>query len=182
MGDKYTLTHETADLTGLEVKTEAFRVRLGIEHPGSRRETEPMSALLGVEPLGVEPRAEFMTAPRPDLNGLRVKLPNRPEVYLTDRGYRRWIPNAMTYGNLFRDWTGIVVDINIDEISLGPSITSGAVLVRPDGAAPVYLVDNNAKRWVVSPAAMDKYHFNWNRVYVIPPVVVNSIPTADAIG
>jgi hypothetical protein len=175
-----TVTHEFADPKQLERRTEPFLVRIGIEPADTGRYVE-MEAFSGIEPMGVEPRAEAMAVPRTDLNGLRVKLPNRPEIYLVDRGYRRWIPNPFTYNNLFRDWNGIVVDINITDISLGASFTSGAVLVRPDGSAPVYLVDNGVKRWITSPAAMDKYHFNWGRVYVIPPVVVNSIPTADPI-
>src|SRR5262249_26247406 len=63
-------------------------------------------------PMGVEPVADFWAAPRPDLNGLRVKLPNRPEIYLIDRGYRRWIPNPATYNNPLRHWNGIIVGIN----------------------------------------------------------------------
>ena len=32
----------------------------------------------------------------------------------------------------------------------------------------MYLISNGVKRWVTSPAAMDKYYFAWNRVYGVP--------------
>ena len=133
--------------------------------------TEPLELRIGIAP------AQFAT-PRPDLSGLRVKLPNHPEVYLIDpEGYRRWIPNPDTYNNLFRGWDGIVVDIDINEIAQAAPLSDGAILARAANAAPVYLVSNGVKRWITSPQVMDKYHFRWDRVYVLPPAVVNLIPT-----
>ena len=133
------------------------------------RRTDPFSLTVGAAPAAV--------IPRPDLAGLRVKLPTQPQIYLIDPdGYRRWIPNPDTYNNLFRDWNGVVTDIDINEIAEGSALTDGAVLVRGSNSAPVYLVSNSMRRWVTSPAAMDKYHFNWNRVYVVPPVLVDFIP------
>jgi len=116
--------------------------------------------------------------PRPDLAGLRVKTPNRPEIYLIDPdGFRRRIPNPQTYNNLFRDWNGVVVDIDITQIAESSPLTSGAILARADGTAPVFLISNGVKRWVTSPATMDKYYFNWNRVYVVPGALVDFIPS-----
>jgi hypothetical protein len=182
--------HKTAsreELEGLERKTEPFQVRVGIDPPDRERAREVDREVLerlkaDYAPLGVQPMETAWASPRPDLNGLRVKLPNRPEIYLIDRGYRRWIPNPATYNNLFRDWNGIVTDISITDIPLSTQITSGAVLARGDGTAPVYLIDNGVKRWVTSPAAMDKYYFAWNRVYVVPPVLVNFIPNGASIS
>ncbi len=124
---------------------------------------------------------ENLGSPRPDLNGLRVKLPSAPEIYLIDRGYRRWIPNPATYNNLFRDWNGIVTDIDINEIPLASQISNGAILGRADGTAPVFLIDQGMKRWIVSPAIMDQYYFAWNQVYVLPPATVDSVPSGSNI-
>jgi hypothetical protein len=33
------------------------------------------------------------------------------------------------------------------------------------------------KRWITSPAVMDKYNFTWDRVYVVLPVLLSPIPT-----
>lgn len=133
-----------------------------------------------VEPkLGITPAA--MPGPRPDLAGLRVKLPTQPQIYLIDPdGYRRWIPNPVTYNNLFRDWNNVVVDIAINEIPESSALTDGAILARADGAAPVYLISNGIKRWITSPAAMDKYYFSWDRVYVLPHVMVDFIVTGPS--
>jgi hypothetical protein len=139
------------------------------------RELETKSAPVELK-MGIAPALFF--SPRPDLSGLRVKSPNQPAIYLIDpEGYRRWIPNPQTYNNLFRGWDGVIVDINIDEIAASTPLSDGAILARADGTAPVYIVSNGIKRWITSPQAMDKYDFNWARVYVVPGVLVDSIPT-----
>jgi hypothetical protein len=177
--------HKLADPKELEKASKPTPVKLGVEPPGNKAPAADAELMqenaAALKPMGVQPVATFWGSPRPDLNGLRVKFPNQPAIYLIDRGYRRWIPDPATYNNLFRDWNGIVVDIDIDEIPLAPQITSGAVLVRADGTAPVYLVDQGMKRWIVSPAMMDKYYFAWNRIYVLPRGVVDPIPVGPNI-
>jgi hypothetical protein len=148
-------THKTADAAELEVAA------------------KPLTLGVGLAPAGA--------GPRPDLNGLRLKSPAAPAIYLVLDGFRRWIPDPDTYNNLFRDWNGVIVDIDIDSVPEGSSLTSGAVLARPIGMAPVYLVSNSAKRWVTSPAAMDKYYFAWNRIIEVPHVLLDSIPEGPPI-
>jgi hypothetical protein len=179
------MNYKTADGKSLEIITKPIPVRVGVEPPGDKSLIMKTQFLeeseTGFASMGVEPVAENWSAPRPDLNGLRVKLPNRHEIYLIDRGYRRWIPNPATYNNLFRDWNGVVIDIDIDEIPLGASITSGAVLARASGTAPIYLIDQGLKRWIASPAIMDKYYFAWGRVYTLPSATINAIPSGSNI-
>ena len=132
--------------------------------------TTPFELTIGITP-------KMYLTPRPDLSGLRVKLPNHPEIYLIDpEGYRRWIPNPATYNNLFRNWDGVVTDIDIGEIAMSAPLSNGAILARAASTAPVFLVSNGIKRWITSPPVMDKYYFNWNRIYVVPDVLVNFIP------
>lgn len=119
---------------------------------------------------------------RPDLNGVRLKGPASPAIYVVIDGYRRWIPDPATYNNLFRDWNGVIVVSNLPDIAEAEPLTSGAVLARPAGMAPVYLVSNGVKRWITAPSVMDKYYFNWSRVQNLPPNVVNSIPTGSTIS
>jgi hypothetical protein len=177
--------HRLADPKTLAKVTKACPVSMGVKPPGDMPPVVDLALIkeldLAQTSMGMQHAVMHWGGPRPDLNGLRVKFPNQPEIYLIDRGYRRWIPNPATYNNLFRDWEGIVVDIDINEIPLAPQITSGAVLVRADGTAPVYLVDSGVKRWIVSPAMMDKYYFNWNRVYVLPAGSVDPIPMGPNI-
>lgn len=148
--------HKTADAAELEVAA------------------KPLTLAVGLDPAAA--------GPRPDLNGLRLKSPAAPAIYLVLDGFRRWIPDPDTYNNLFRDWNGIVVDINIDSVPEASPLTSGAVLARPIGMAPVYLVSNSTKRWVTSPAAMDKYYFAWNRIVQVPHVLLDSIPEGPSIA
>jgi hypothetical protein len=116
--------------------------------------------------------------PRPDLAGLRVQSPNTAPIYLIDpEGYRRWIPNPATYDSLFRNWNGVAVDLGTNLIASRPALDDGAFLARAPGTAPVYLVSNGVKRWVVSPATMDKYWFDWSKVRDVPAPALNSIPT-----
>jgi hypothetical protein len=153
VGFRFTLLHKTANVQDIEVKTDPIVIS-----KGDRPSDAPV--------------------PRKDLAGLRVKSPASPELFVIDPdGLRRYIPNPGTYNSLFRDWNGIVVDINVNEISRGADLTSGAVLVRAAGTAPVYLISNGQKRWITSPAVMDKYHFNWNTVLQVPAALVDFIPT-----
>lgn len=119
--------------------------------------------------------------PRPDLSGLRVRSPNTAPIYVIDPdGYRRWIPNPDTYNNLFRDWTSVVVDLGTNLIAAGPALDDGAFLARAPGTAPVYLVSNGQKRWIVSPATMDKYWFDWSKIRDVPLSALNAIPTGPS--
>jgi hypothetical protein len=148
--------HKFADAAALEVQTEPEEVGIGFDE-----------ALFEI--------------PRPDLNGIRMTLPGPSTVWLIDRGYKRGIPNPETYNNLFRDWNGIVVSIDVNEIPSGPNITNGAILATRPGPGTVYLIDNGVKRGILNPAVMDKYHFAWNRIYRVPQIVLDSIPDGDII-
>jgi hypothetical protein len=128
--------------------------------------------------LGIDPNA--LPIPRPDLSGARLKSPTAPEVYLVDpSGYLRWVPNPDTYDNLFRDWNGITISTGLDAIARGSDITSGAVLSKGSNSDQVYLISNGIRRWITSPAVMDKYYFNWNKIVVVPQVVIDSIPQGE---
>jgi hypothetical protein len=141
------------------------------------REAEVKTLQLVVK-VGATPQA---AGPRPDLAGLRLKAPNNPAVYVVDpQGFLRWIPDPATYNNLFRDWNSIVTDVDLVNIAQGPALTEGAVLALGTGTAPVYLVSNGTKQWITSPAAMDKYDFNWNTIVQVPNVLINSIPTGPS--
>lgn len=118
---------------------------------------------------------------RKDLNGLRIQKPGTSAIYLVDEGMKRHIPDPETYDGLFRDWNGVVQDLDIDDISTGDPLDHGATLVRGDGDPAVYLVDHGHKRHIGNPATMDRYHLEWDTVKVVPPVVVAAIPTGAQI-
>src|SRR4051794_14942050 len=80
----------------------------------------------------------------------------QPEVYLIDRGFRRYIPNVTTYENLFRDWECIIEDIDIETIRLGDPLSDGASLVRVTGREEVYFVDEGIRRLIPCAQVLDK--------------------------
>lgn len=120
---------------------------------------------------------------RNDLNGLRIKKPGDPKVYLIDRGRRRHIPDRATYDSLFRGWGGIIEDINLPGITPGPAIPKGAVLVKSAKKPQVYLVDGKTKRHVSTRGRMDKYHFRWpaGSKKQIPQIILDALPTGPKI-
>lgn len=118
----------------------------------------------------------------PELNGARLKGAGSPAVHLILDGKRRWIPNPNTYNNLFRNWNGIQTVIDIGSIDDGGQLSDGAILAKSPNDPAVYLVSNGIKRWITSPAAMDKYYFDWNKIVSLSPVALNSIPTGGSIS
>jgi hypothetical protein len=107
---------------------------------------------------------------RTDINGLRLKVPLADPTYLLDMGKIRWIPNPAVYNQLFRDWNGIVQDIDTKEIDEGDPIPVTAILFRCIDSPKVFLLDgvspHQTKRWITSPAVMDRYNFDWNKIQV----------------
>ena len=136
--------------------------------------TEPLSFGTGV------PLEERITA-RPELNGKRIKTVDSPAIYLVIDGYRRGIPNPSTYNNLFRDWNNILISFDITSIPVAPSISSGALLVKSSDSNKVFLLSDGQKRHISSPKIMDKYNFNWDRVNIVAPIFLSSIPTGAII-
>jgi hypothetical protein len=116
--------------------------------------------------------------PRTDQAGSRRVLPGSTSVYVIDSdGYRRSIPNHLTYNRLFRSWQGIVDDPDIERMAERPGLTSGAMLVRGDLSTTLYLLDHGIKRCIPSPALMDKYWFSWERIEVLKQFLVDTIPS-----
>jgi hypothetical protein len=144
--------------------------------------TDPIPITIGYTPGGDEKEALQASEPRPDLNGVRCKFSNQPHIYLIDAGCRRHIPDPATFNNLFRNWEGIVIDNDINDIPEARAIQSGAVLSKGNLTPAVYLIDNGQKRHIISPAVMDKYNFAWNRIYVVPQVQIDAIPTGPSIS
>src|SRR5260370_3926566 len=144
--------------------------RIEIPPVGPVVEQPPSSERLGV--------AEAVPcAPRRDLAGHRLVSPGHPEVYLIDPdGYRRRIPNHTTYNRLFRNWSGVDDEARLQEIALGPELTTGTILVRGDAVDASYLLDQGRKRMVTDAAVMDKYWFNWSRIFAVRQAVIDPIP------
>jgi len=55
------------------------------------------------------------------------------------------------------------------------------MLARAPGQHEVYLVDAGVKRWIKSPAVMDKYRFSWDQIREISASQLQGIPDGDPI-
>ncbi|WP_353853407.1 CHAT domain-containing protein [Accumulibacter sp.] len=120
-------------------------------------------------------------ARRPSLNGFRVKSPGSTSIYLVDKGSKRHIPDPATYNNLFDSWSDVIEDPSIDDIDLGPPISPGASLMQAHGDTAVYFVEPTCRRWVTSPATMERYRFAWARIQTVSPDILGSIPEGSPI-
>ncbi len=116
--------------------------------------------------------------PRPDLACRRLRQPGDGHIYLINpEGTRQMVPNEYTYNLLFRDWSGIFDDQDLNEIPRAADLSNGATLVQGTGQDQIYLVSNGQKRWVTSPAVMDRCNFKWAAKGSTPPSIVDAIPT-----
>jgi len=152
---------KTTDLPNNPVPAKAIEVK-----------TELLKPSVGID-------ATCQPEPRTEYAGLRLKDLTGPAIYLVNpEGYLMLIPDPKTYNNLFRNWDGIQAT-DISNIAKGPALSVDAVLAKADNSDTVYIVSNGVKRGIPSPAVMDKYHFNWERIYVVPHVLIDSIPTGN---
>ncbi len=119
--------------------------------------------------------------PRPDLACKRLRLPGDGNIYLVNpEGNRQWIPNTYTFNLLFRDWTGIYDDPDLNEIARTADLENGSAVIRAGGEDKVYFVTNGTKRWITSPEVMDRCNFRWpGQDTSLPPAVVDAIPTGN---
>jgi hypothetical protein len=132
--------------------------------------TDPVEVARGLD-------IESFRLPRPDLAGLRVTPLTGGPIYLVNpEGLLQWVPNPPTYNNLFRSWDG-VISLDTAPLPIGTTLSDGAILAKGHASAAVYIISNGRKRWITSPAAMDKYYFAWEAVYVVPQVLIDFIPT-----
>jgi hypothetical protein len=130
--------------------------------------------------LAAEPSQEAL---RPELAGKRVQATGDPAIYLVDEdGDKRYIPDAYTYANLFRDGTGIQA-MDVSSITSGPDITSGSYLAWDGGAGdPIYFISNGQKREIGGPTVMDKFWFNYNRVRTLSLSILDLLPNGPDLS
>ena len=106
------------------------------------------------------------------------------KIFVLDGGLLRWIPDPPTYNSLFANWNGILTyaeDHFVTSLHQGPQLPSGAYLAKAVAFPQVYLVENNVKRWIVSPDVMTAYDFGWNLIYQVPPGYLNGLASGAAV-
>jgi hypothetical protein len=120
--------------------------------------------------------------PRPDLNGRRIKHPDKGAVFLVDTGFKRLITTPQIYNRLFVDWKSIEPVQDVESIPNGPPLSDGAVLVSAEGGDKLYLVDRGVRRLIGSDELFEKYGFNRKKVAVVPPLVLESVPAGRPLS
>lgn len=130
----------------------------------------------------MENTAATQGAPRNDLNGRRIKHPEKGAVYLIDTGFKRLITTPQIYNRLFTEWKSIEPMGDLEVIPNGPPLSDGAVLVSTEGGDKVYLVDRGVRRLIGSDQVFEKYGFNRKKVAVVPPLVLESVPAGRPLA
>lgn len=120
--------------------------------------------------------------PRPDLNGRRIKHPDKGAVFLVDTGFKRLVTTPQIYNRLFVDWNSIAPMADLESIPNGPPLSDGAVLVSAEGGDKLYLVDRGVRRLIGSDELFEKYGFNRKKVAVVPPLVLESVPAGRPLS
>ena len=116
-------------------------------------------------------------------DGYRVKTSSNATVYVVINNQKRAIPDMTTFNNLFDNTTDIqvVTQAQLNSISPGATLTSGAVLAKGSGAT-VYLITNNQRLPIMSMETVDKYDFDINKVVTTPDVILNLIAQGAVIS
>lgn len=119
-------------------------------------------------------------AVRTDLNGIRVRLPGSPPIYLIDKGYRRHIHNYQDYVDLFTDESDVVEDLNVNDITLGDPFPTNAGLYKNTAGTKLYFLDGTELRLVQNNRV---YGFDKSAATVIPTALMNWITgTLPTVG
>jgi hypothetical protein len=118
-------------------------------------------------------------------NGLRVKEVGNPTIYLIDNGTKRGITSPDVYNRLFRNWDNVHELLTLSGVPNGTIIDGNIGLVKFENNPKVYLLvknihGNTVKRWITSPAAMDKYNFRWD-MPIMPAWMEHTIPDGTSI-
>jgi hypothetical protein len=158
--------------------TQRSLTEAGVERIADAAAKPPSSGRTETSPSSGRIRLVADTAvPRPDRSGQRLVCPGHAEIYLVDPdGFRRLVPNYTTYNRLFRSWSGIMDDARLADIAPRPPFSTGTVLVRGDASERIYLVDEGQRRRITSAAVMDRYWFDWARLFVVKQALIDRIP------
>ena len=127
----------------------------------------------------------------PFQEGDAIKGDAAPEVYRTEGGNRRWIPDAETLHSLGYTWAQVEIlpQTEVNQIPLGSPIPSviqappypdGTLLMgisRPE----VYVVEGGRRRWIPDAPTFDCYGYRWADIKQIQDAVLNAIPMGSAL-
>jgi hypothetical protein len=164
-------------------------MKLGLVPALERDEAPPLTPGLALAlKLGLAPSMKLSLAPyvssgaissakpRPDLAGKRLRRPGGRTAYLVDpAGYRRRMPDDLSYARLFRDGARIADHRGLETIVQGPSFSANTMLVRGHTSETLYLLDRGRKRRIAGTATLHKYCFESDRVFVVRQPLIDAM-------
>ena len=131
--------------------------------------------------------SDGMALVRTDLDGSRLYVPGKPEVWLVFHGLRHHVTSPQVYEALFIGVEGHTSVETVDDIKRGFDLNEGTCLVRGDGAdEATYLVtgfptSEARKHHVSSWETFLSFGFDERLVRTTPWLVLSTVPTGRAL-
>ena len=124
------------------------------------------------------------------LEGQLIRTKSNIGICLVANGTRVYIPDPLTYANLFgsASWR-MVDDSTYNAIPHGPDFVRGSVLMQASSAGQIYVAINAQtssgtvvqKIWIQNPATFTKYQFSWNNIVYVDDRVLGLIPNGGVL-
>lgn len=109
---------------------------------------------------------------RSDLDGVRLHVIGRPELWLVFHGKRHRVASPAVYQSLFVETAGLLLNDEFDEIIEGAELNEGSCLIRFDGEHDVFLLTGSGKESTIYKIASQEtfldFAFDEGRVRAIP--------------
>lgn len=121
-----------------------------------------------------------------DLEGKRLYVKARDQVWIIINGVRHLITSSSVYDSLFQGNVDLLPFDNVDSISRGLDLLDGTSLIKERNGQDIYLlvpIEGNRifRHRIKSYAAFELYGFSLELVVELPPIVVKAMPVGDEI-
>jgi hypothetical protein len=129
----------------------------------------------GLKWEGIEDKAETEVNQYPRAKLLRASG-DKKVYYITDSGLKRHIPTAdifSSYGNKWED----VVEVEEEVVNS----YKNSDLIRKEGGAKVYKLENGTKRWIKTINAFNRLRYNWSNIAPVNETELNTYSEGEPI-
>jgi hypothetical protein len=120
-----------------------------------------------------------MVIERPDLDGLRLHQPGRPDVWLMFHGRRHRVASSGVYDALWSEVAGLVTSHDIDSIALGDDLAEGTCLIRADDTVFIHLltvIGGEVRRcFIPNYESLVDFAFDEAKVINVPPLLLQGV-------
>lgn len=98
-----------------------------------------------------------------------ARATGNPKVYyLTEGGFKRWIPNPEVFNSYNNKWEDVV---ELEAIVLNTYPNSD--LIRLQSGTKVYKLENGKKRWIKTAEAFNGLGYDWNKIASVNQIELN---------